>query len=137
MDCVYDFSSKSLASAGVSELFLSTRGAQNTISSFYFTGAQLENVNALVFSNSDKRLIGWWMHQVFIFVTVQVQKLRICFSSVCVVVFERGKFSLDCSMYCLFTLHIFFWGGDRNLVKMAMCDKIFMRIHYVIGKRMN
>ena len=57
------------------------------------------------------------------------------FSSVCVVVVERGKFSLDCSIaYLLFT---YFSWGIENLVKMAMCDKIFMRIHYVIGKRMN
>ena len=36
----------------------------------------------------------------------------------------------------IYSSHIFL-GGDKNLVKMAMCDKIFMGIHYVIGKRMN
>jgi hypothetical protein len=76
------------------------------------------------------------MYQVFIFFTVQVQKLRICFSSVCVVAVERGNHFHLTVVLPIYSSHIFL-GGDKNLVKMAMCDKIFMRIHYVIGKRMN
>ena len=95
---------------------------------------------AVGFSNSDMRLIGWWMYQVFIFVTVEVKNLRISFSSLCVVVVERGKFSLWLQ-YCLFTLNIFFLGDRKycqngyvwqNFHANSLCDwetNEFLLIH--------